>query len=43
MLFFVPVASRIQTYGLETYFSTQALAYQQRLLALPSYQEWLKA
>ncbi|NOL51589.1 glutathione S-transferase family protein [Pelistega suis] len=41
--FFVPVAGRIQTYGLEAYFSTQALAYQQRLLALPSYQEWLNA
>ncbi|QIW15644.1 glutathione S-transferase [Pasteurellaceae bacterium RH1A] len=40
--FFLPVAGRIETYGLEAHFSPQSLAYQQTLLALPAYQAWLK-
>lgn len=40
--FFVPVAARIKTYGLEQYLSAETLAYQQRLLSLPAYAEWLK-
>ncbi|MFC0323873.1 glutathione S-transferase family protein [Gallibacterium melopsittaci] len=39
--FFVPVAGRIETYSLERYFSTQSRAYQQKLLHLASYQEWI--
>lgn len=40
--FFVPVALRIETYGLHSYFSKQSLAYQRRLLSLPALNEWLK-
>ncbi|OBX07905.1 glutathione S-transferase [Gallibacterium salpingitidis] len=40
--FFVPIASRIATYGLESYFSDSPLAYQQKLLALDSFKEWIK-
>lgn len=40
--FFLPVASRINTYGLESYFSETALAYQQKLTTLSCYQAWLK-
>lgn len=39
--FFAPVAFRIQTYGLT--LSLEALAYGQRLLALPAMQEWYTA
>lgn len=39
--FFVPVALRIESYGLQDYFSKQSLEYQQRLIALASVQEWL--
>ncbi|WP_373818117.1 glutathione S-transferase [Glaesserella sp.] len=39
--FFMPVAGRIETYGLHRYLSEQTLAYQQRLLALPEWQAWL--
>lgn len=40
--FFLPVASRIATYGLENYLSEISRCYQQRLLNLPSFQAWLK-
>lgn len=39
--FFVPVALRVETYGLHQYLSDTSLAYQKRLLALPALQEWL--
>ncbi|WP_196259137.1 glutathione S-transferase family protein [Pelagibacterium limicola] len=39
--FFCPVAFRIQTYGLK--LSDPAMAYAQRLLALPAMQEWYAA
>lgn len=38
--FFVPVASRIATYHLESMLNPLALVYQQRLLALPSFAVW---
>lgn len=41
--FFVPVALRIETYGLHRYFSAKALDYQQRLCKLPRLTEWLEA
>lgn len=40
--FFVPIALRIETYGLHRYFSKKSLAYQRRLLALPQLKTWLK-
>lgn len=40
--FFVPVAGRVRTYGLERCLSEQASEYQHRLLSLKHYQEWLK-
>lgn len=40
--FFVPVALRIETYGLHSFFSEASLAYQRRLLALPALSEWLR-
>lgn len=40
--FFLPVAARIQTYGLEHYFDENVQVYLQKMLALPIYQEWLK-
>lgn len=39
--FFVPVALRVETYGLHQYLCDTSLAYQKRLLALPALQEWL--
>lgn len=39
--FYCPVAFRIQTYGLN--LSGNAMAYAQRLLALPAMQEWYRA
>ncbi|MBF0784835.1 glutathione S-transferase [Muribacter muris] len=41
--FFVPVALRIETYGLQHYFSPASLRYQQRLLGLTTLAEWLAA
>lgn len=39
--FFVPVALRIETYGLYRHFSSQVLEYQQKILALPPLKTWL--
>ncbi|MDY2946878.1 MAG: glutathione S-transferase [Mannheimia varigena] len=39
--FFVPIALRIETYGLHRYFSEKSLAYQRRLLSLPQLKAWL--
>lgn len=39
--FFCPVASRVQTYGLQ--LGDRAAAYAQRLLALPAIREWYAA
>lgn len=39
--FYCPVASRVQTYGLQ--LNDQAAAYAQRLLALPAMREWYGA
>ncbi|OOF70264.1 glutathione S-transferase N-terminal domain-containing protein [Rodentibacter caecimuris] len=39
--FFVPVALRIETYGLQRYFSSASLSYQRCLLKLTSLTEWL--
>lgn len=39
--FFVPIALRIETYGLHRFFSKPSLAYQRQLLALPALSEWL--
>lgn len=41
--FFVPVALRIETYGLHHYFSEPSLTYQKHLLTLPELKEWLSA
>lgn len=41
--FFAPVAFRIQTYGLEAYFSDASSAYAERLLALPAMRQWYEA
>lgn len=41
--FFVPVALRIETYGLHHYFSESSLTYQKYLLMLPELKEWLSA
>lgn len=41
--FFVPVALRIETYGLHHYFSQPSHNYQKQLLALPALKEWLSA
>ncbi|WGE50965.1 glutathione S-transferase family protein [Actinobacillus equuli subsp. haemolyticus] len=40
--FLLPIAARIQTYGLADYFDENVRIYQQQMLALPAYQEWLK-
>ncbi|WGE42413.1 glutathione S-transferase family protein [Actinobacillus equuli] len=40
--FLLPVAARIQTYGLAHYFDENVRIYLQQMLALPAYQEWLK-
>lgn len=40
--FFVPIALRIETYGLHRYFSKKSLAYQRRLLSLPQLKAWLE-
>lgn len=39
--FFVPVAGRIETYGLQPYLAPQPYAYFQRISALSALQEWL--
>lgn len=41
--FFVPIALRIETYGLQRFFSEPSLAYQHRLLSLSALSEWLKS